>query len=70
MNENKDTFSSKFKKIIKPPVGAFGKNLEPNFSIAIDNNVYPLGIPFIIKYLENKKIKIAISHYWQCNKRI
>ena len=46
---------------IKPPVGAFGKNLKPDFSIAVDNEIYPLGIPFLMEYLEYGRIKPVIS---------
>ena len=44
------------------PRGALGLELKPNFSIAIDKNIYPIGIPFIIEYLKNGKRKLAISH--------
>ena len=62
MNENKRYIFFEIKENNNLyPSGALGIPLEPNFSIAIDNNVYPVGIPFIIKFFENKKIKIAIS---------
>ena len=44
------------------PRGALGLELKPNFSIAIDKDIYPIGIPFIIEYLKNGKRKLAISH--------
>ena len=43
------------------PKGALGLELKPNFSIAIDKNIYPIGIPFIIEYLKEGKMKLAIS---------
>ena len=43
------------------PRGALGLELKPNFSIAIDKNIYPIGIPFIIEYLDEGKSKLAIS---------
>ena len=43
------------------PRGALGLELKPNFSIAIDKNIYPLGIPFIMEYLKEGKRKLAIS---------
>ena len=36
-------------------------DLIPNFSIAIDKNIYPIGIPFIIEYLKEGKRKLSIS---------
>jgi membrane-bound lytic murein transglycosylase A len=44
------------------PRGALGLELKPDFSIAIDKDIYPIGIPFIIEYLKNGKRKLAISH--------
>ena len=44
------------------PRGALGLELKPNFSIAIDKNIYPIGIPFIIEYVKSGKRKLAISH--------
>ena len=43
------------------PKGALGLELKPNFSIAIDKDIYPIGIPFIIEYLKEGKRKLAIS---------
>ena len=43
------------------PKGALGLELKPNFSIAIDKDIYPIGIPFIIEYLSEGKRKLAIS---------
>lgn len=43
------------------PRGALGLELKPNFSIAIDKNIYPIGIPFIMEYLKEGKRKLAIS---------
>ena len=45
----------------KNPRGALGVDLIPNFSIAIDKNIYPIGIPFIIEYLKEGKRKLSIS---------
>ena len=44
------------------PRGALGLELKPDFSIAIDKDIYPIGIPFIIEYLKTGKRKLAISH--------
>ena len=44
------------------PTGALGVELIPNFSIAIDKNIYPIGIPFIVEYLKEGKRELAISH--------
>ena len=43
------------------PKGALGLELKPNFSIAIDKSIYPIGIPFIIEYLREGKRELAIS---------
>ena len=48
-------------KIDKNPVGAFGTPLTPNFSVAVDNNIYPLGLPFFIQMEKNKSILPVIS---------
>lgn len=42
-------------------VGAVGLPLTPNESIAVDKNIYPLGLPFIIKYANQNIIKPALS---------
>ncbi len=45
----------------KNPVGSFGTSLKPNLSIAVDNNIYPIGIPFLIMYEDKGNVEIAIS---------
>ena len=47
--------------IDKLPVGAFGIPLEPNFSVAVDKNIYPLGLPFFVQMENNKSILPVIS---------
>jgi len=54
-------FNIKESKKSMNPKGALGLELKPNFSIAIDKNIYPIGIPFIIEYLKDGKRKLAIS---------
>ena len=54
-------FNIKEAKKSMNPKGALGLELKPNFSIAIDKNIYPIGIPFIIEYLKEGKRKLAIS---------
>ena len=43
------------------PIGAFGSPLIPNFSVAVDRNIYPLGLPFFIQVEKDKSISLAIS---------
>ena len=38
-------------------VGALGMPLIPNESIAVDKKIYPLGLPFIIKFTNKNVIK-------------
>ena len=47
--------------IDKLPVGAFGIPLEPNFSVAVDKNIYPLGLPFFVQMENNKSILPVVS---------
>ena len=47
--------------IDKQPVGAFGIPLAPNFSVAVDKNIYPLGLPFFIQMEKNESILPVIS---------
>ena len=47
--------------IDKNPVGAFGTPLAPNLSVAVDKNIYPLGLPFFIQMEKNKSILPVIS---------
>ena len=42
-------------------VGALGMPLIPNESIAVDKKIYPLGLPFIIKFTNKNVIKAALS---------
>ena len=37
------------------PVGAFGINLVPYVSLAVDKKYYPLGIPILYKEGESKE---------------
>ena len=43
------------------PVGAFGIPLMPNYSIAVDKNIYPLGLPFFIQIEKDKSILPVVS---------
>jgi len=43
------------------PVGAFGIPLMPNYSIAVDKNIYPLGLPFFIQMEKDKSILPVVS---------
>ncbi len=36
--------------------GALGTNLEPNVSIAVDTNFYPLGIPFLLSIKKDQTV--------------
>jgi len=47
--------------IDKHPIGAFGTPLAPNFSVAVDKNIYPLGLPFFIQMEKNESILPVIS---------
>ena len=47
--------------IDKNPVGAFGTPLAPNLSVAVDKNIYPLGLPFFIQMEKNESILPVIS---------
>ena len=63
MNQNKRyIFFKKEPYSDKSSSGAMGNTLIPGTSIAIDNNLFPYGIPFIIKTDENKFNRIVISH--------
>ena len=41
--------------------GALGIPLKPEFSIAVDKNIYPLGLPFIIEFQTNSSILPTVS---------
>ena len=43
------------------PIGAFGLPLVPNFSIAIDKKIYPIGLPFLLYELDDGDIYPVIS---------
>ena len=43
----------------KNPIGAFGTPLEPNLSVAVDKNIYPLGLPFFIQMEKNESIFVS-----------
>ena len=47
--------------IDKNPIGAFGIPLVPNLSVAVDKNIYPLGLPFFIQMEKNESILPVIS---------
>ena len=38
-----------------------GLPLTPDKSIAVDNNIYPIGIPFLIEFLNQEPSKLVIS---------
>lgn len=63
MNYNKRFifFDLKQNYTSKNPVGSFGTSLKPNLSIAVDNSLYPIGIPFLIMYKNEGNVEIAIS---------
>lgn len=43
------------------PLGAFGLNLIPEISIAVDKKFYPLGLPLLYKKENNKNYKPAFA---------
>ena len=47
--------------IDKQPIGAFGTPLTPNLSVAVDKNIYPLGLPLFIQMEKNKSIFPVVS---------
>ena len=63
MNLNKRFifFKENIEAIGESPVGAIGLKLKPNESIAVDDKLYPIGIPFIIEFLGDKSIKPVVS---------
>ena len=63
MNLNKRFifFKESTKDISDSPVGALGLPLEKDDSIAVDNKLYPIGIPFIIEFVDDKSLKPVIS---------
>tara|TARA_B100000989_G_C19516578_1_gene461966 strand:+ start:511 stop:1524 length:1014 start_codon:yes stop_codon:yes gene_type:complete len=63
LNKNKRYIFFKTSPFLKMgPVGAMGKKLIPNISIAIDSKLYPFGIPFIMKTDYKKHDMLAFAH--------
>tara|TARA_B100000989_G_C19504894_1_gene456023 strand:- start:326 stop:1339 length:1014 start_codon:yes stop_codon:yes gene_type:complete len=63
LNKNKRYIffkSSPFFK--KGPIGAMGRNLIPDISVAIDSKIYPFGIPFVMKTNYKKHDLLAFAH--------
>tara|TARA_B100000963_G_C22547066_1_gene634922 strand:+ start:146 stop:1171 length:1026 start_codon:yes stop_codon:yes gene_type:complete len=60
-NERYIFFRKSNEKISTQVSGALGVPLKPNFSIAVDKNIYPLGLPFIIEIYRDKSILPAVS---------
>ena len=44
------------------PIGAMGRILIPNVSVAIDTNIYPLGMPFVLKSEYKKFDMLTLAH--------
>ena len=42
-------------------IGAVGLPLTPDNSIAVDKRIYPLGLPFLIKFVNRDLIKPVLS---------
>ena len=63
MNVNKRFifFKESFQDTRKFPSGAMGLPLTPDKSIAVDNKIYPIGIPFLIEFLNQEPSKLAVS---------
>ena len=63
MNYNKRFifFDLKQDYTLENPIGSFGTSLKPNLSIAVDNDIYPIGIPFLIVHKDKGSIEVAIS---------
>lgn len=63
MNQNKRyIFFKKAPYSKKSSTGAMGNTLIAGTSVAIDKNIYPYGIPLILKTDDDKLNKIVISH--------
>ena len=43
------------------PIGAFGQPLISNFTISIDKNIYPIGLPFLFEKLEDSSFHPVVS---------
>ncbi len=58
MNQNKRFifFKTETQFINSSAIGAFGLPLKPYYSIAVDKNIYPLGLPFVIEDIENNSV--------------
>ena len=61
VNERFIFFKESFQDTRKSPSGAMGLPLTPDKSIAVDNNIYPIGIPFLIEFLNQEPSKLVIS---------
>lgn len=62
LNENDRYIFFKLNSDIKTsPVGAFGINLVPYVSLAVDKKYYPLGIPILYKERESKNYKPSLA---------
>ncbi|MDC3090967.1 MltA domain-containing protein [Rickettsiales bacterium] len=44
------------------PKGAMNTELIPKISIAIDNSIYPYGLPFLLKLNKREYIKLVLAH--------
>ena len=54
-------FFSYDSKTNSQPTGSSGAHLLPNYSIAVDKKIYPLGLPIFIDFLKDKSIIPSIS---------
>ena len=63
MNQNKRFifFKEISFRVGAQPIGAFGIPLIPNYSVAVDKNIYPLGLPFFIQMEKDKSILPVVS---------
>ena len=63
MNQNKRFifFKEISFRVGAQPIGAFGIPLIPNYSVAVDKNIYPLGLPFFIQMEKDKSIMPVVS---------
>ncbi len=60
-NERYIFFKELDNNISTQPVGSLGVQLTPDYSIAVDKNIYPLGLPFLIRIKSNQSIIPAVS---------
>ena len=61
VNERFIFFKESFQDTRKSPSGAMGLPLTPDKSIAVDNNIYPIGIPFLIEFLNQEPLNLLFS---------